>query len=145
MTLQTAMLATLTIVFGVAQYALCLQALRDLARRPRVRGDNKALWGLGILCLPIAGAILYNWMGPTSFINRRAPATDSTSRDCRREPAVLHPSPANVTPISAAHSVRQRRAGGPGNSGNSGNSGNGGGDDVLPSAPGRARAGRTGS
>ena len=56
MSLQTAMLATLIVIAGAAQYTLCYQALRDLRRRPRVRGDNKALWGLGILCVPIAGA-----------------------------------------------------------------------------------------
>lgn len=132
MTLHTAILAILIVMFGVAQYALCVQALRDLARRPRVRGDNKALWGLGILCFPIAGAILYNWMGPTSFIHRRAPTRDFTSEP-RDEPAFLHPSPPNVTPISAAPSARRRRAS---------KSGAGGGS---PSSPGRARAGRTGT
>ena len=132
MTLQTAMLAILIVTLGTAQYALCGQALRDLARRPRVRGDNKALWGLGILCLPIAGAILYNWMGPTSFINRQAPSADSASPGHGREPTVLHSSPANVTPISAARSVRQRRS-------------DYDGADPTPSAPSRVKAGRTGS
>lgn len=105
MTLQTALLATLTIVLGAAQYALCVQAIQDLQRRPRVRGENKVLWGLGILCLPIAGAIVYNWMGPTSFIHR--PVSAAPGQDDPR-PGVLSPS-ATITPISAARSARRRR------------------------------------
>jgi hypothetical protein len=109
MTTQTAILATLIVILGAAQYALCFQALRDLVHRPRVRGDNKVLWGLGILCIPIAGALVYNWMGPTSFIRRpMAPAYRET------EPAepgmrVLQPLGNNVTPITAARAGRRRR------------------------------------
>jgi hypothetical protein len=107
MTLQTAMLATLITILGAAQYALCIQAIRDLVRRPRVRGENKVLWALAILCVPIAGAIVYNWMGPTSFIHR--PLTSNIAEpfsDQRTTPAF---GAANITPISAARSARRRK------------------------------------
>ncbi len=108
MTLQTAMLATLIVILGAAQYALCVQALRDLVRRPRVRGENKVLWGIGILCVPIGGAIVYNWMGPTSFIHR-SPAANMQSPH-HGDPAAEHQSGSmNITPISAARSARRRR------------------------------------
>lgn len=101
MDVQTAMLATLIVILGAAQYALCVQALRDLVRRPRVRGENKVLWGLGILCVPIAGAIVYNWMGPTSFMHRPLATTlRSTARGV---------SASNVTPIATARAARRRR------------------------------------
>lgn len=107
MTLQTAMLATLIIILGAAQYALCVQAMRDLVRRPRVRGENKVLWGLGILCVPVAGAIVYNWMGPTSFLHRPA------SSGLQGTPTTSHSAPefpiSNITPITAARSARRRR------------------------------------
>lgn len=109
MTTQTAIFATLIVVLGAAQYALCYQALRDLVHRPRVRGENKVLWGLGILCIPIAGALVYNWMGPTSFIRRPvAPAFRDTGP---AEPGmrVLQPLGNNVTPITAARASRRRR------------------------------------
>jgi hypothetical protein len=70
MSLQTIVLATLITAIGGAQYALMVHAIRDLIRRPRVRGGNKVSWGLAILCVPIAGALIYGWMGPTSFIRR---------------------------------------------------------------------------
>ena len=104
MTMQTAMLATLIVILGAAQYALCVQAIRDLIRRPRVRGENKVLWGLGILCVPIAGAIVYNWMGPTSFMQRPV-----TSPRTLEHPADTFTSSSNVTPISAARSARRQR------------------------------------
>ncbi len=100
MTLQTAMLATLILILGAAQYALCVQAIRDLVRRPRVRGENKVLWAMVILCLPIGGAIVYNWMGPTSFIHRSAPGYAG---------ADAQGAGATITPISAARSARRRR------------------------------------
>jgi uncharacterized membrane protein YcjF (UPF0283 family) len=103
MSFQTAMLATLVILFGVAQYALCIQSLRDLMRRARVRGNNKVLWALVILCVPIVGALTYNWMGPTSFRHRPLATTaihSSIADDDYRG--------SNVTPITAAPSVRKQ-------------------------------------
>jgi hypothetical protein len=83
-TLQTWLLAFGIVLWAVAQYGLAYWTLRDLSRRPRVRGDNKVLWALLILTVPLVGALLYTWMGPTSFLPRptRAaapadPATDS--------------------------------------------------------------------
>lgn len=108
MTLQTAMLATLIMILGAAQYALCVQAIRDLVRRPRVRGDNKVLWAMGILCFPIGGAILYNWMGPTSFIHRPLAVHDQAHGHGHPTSSANGPS-ATITPISAARSARRRR------------------------------------
>jgi uncharacterized membrane protein YhaH (DUF805 family) len=68
--LQTSLLVLAILLWTVAQYGLAYRALRDLARRPRVRGDNKVVWALVILILPFVGALLYAWMGPTSFLPR---------------------------------------------------------------------------
>ncbi len=105
MSLQTVLLALLVVLFGTAQYTLMVQALRDLARRTRVRGDNKVLWGIVILTVPIAGALLYSWMGPTSL--RRRDAATIPSRSIRRTAAGpdLH---SNVTSINAARNRRER-------------------------------------
>jgi hypothetical protein len=105
--MSTIMMATLILILGAAQYALCVQAMRDLVRRPRVRGENKVLWALLILCLPIAGAIVYNWMGPTSFMHR--PVLSSGLRNDAALPEI-DPYPtygphSNVTPINAARST----------------------------------------
>jgi hypothetical protein len=67
---QTWLLATLVILWIAAQYGLAIWALRDLWHRPRVRGDNKVLWALLILIVPILGPILYSSLGPTSFLAR---------------------------------------------------------------------------
>ena len=81
--LQTWLLVLGVVVWGAAQYGLVYWTLRDLARRPRVRGDNKIVWALVILTLPLAGALLYAWMGPTSFLPRppRTPASSFTPTD----------------------------------------------------------------
>ena len=70
--LETWLLALGIIVWGSVQYALIVWTLRDLLRRPRVRGDNKVVWALVILTLPMAGALLYASIGPTSFLPRPA-------------------------------------------------------------------------
>ncbi len=114
--MQTFLIATLVLSGGVAQYILMAQAIKDLMRRPRVRGDNKVLWGLVILCVPLAGALVYTWMGPTSFMRRtsdrtRIPATQPRSPD--RAPVrlnggrIVHPS--NVTSIRTARSYPRER------------------------------------
>ena len=87
MTWQTGLLVILVILWTVAQYGLAAHALRDLRRRPRVRGDNKVVWALVILGVPIAGALVYTVYGPTSFIRRdrprpiASPARKQTSPD----------------------------------------------------------------
>lgn len=122
MSLQTMLLATLIVSFGAVQYTLMTHAIRDLLHRPRVRGGNKVSWGLAILCLPIAGALIYGWMGPTSFI-RRATIDSSGDADADtssvplpslRTRTPVHsgssrslPAPRrNVTPIRSARSAR---------------------------------------
>lgn len=114
MNFQTLALATLIVAFGVTQYTLMVQAIRDLIRRPRVRGGNKMSWALLILCVPIAGAFLYSWMGPTSFLRHRtATATrQPTESVLRRADQLQGPRPSNVTPLrpTAESSVRGRTA-----------------------------------
>ncbi len=40
MSVPTVVAVIAVVGLGAAQYILAIQALRDLARRPRVRGDN---------------------------------------------------------------------------------------------------------
>jgi hypothetical protein len=104
---QTLFLALLVVLYGTAQYVLMAQALRDLARRTRVRGNNKVLWGIVILTIPIAGALLYSWMGPTS-LRRRAGAPDYAPMHRRIPAGPIHDG--NVTSIRAARDRRERAA-----------------------------------
>lgn len=103
MTIQTAIAIAIVVGFGAAQYTLMYGALRDLIRRTRVRGGNKAAWALVIMCLPVIGPLVYSWMGPTSL--RRRPAT--TDRPVTRRSmhyAGRTPPRRNVTPIGDARS-----------------------------------------
>ncbi len=76
--LRTWLLVLAIVVWAAIQYGLTYWTLRDLLRRPRVRGDNKIAWALLILTLPVVGALLYASVGPTSFLPRpRPPATDA--------------------------------------------------------------------
>lgn len=110
MSLQTLLLATLVVGYGAAQYALMVHAMRDLLNRPRVRGGNKVLWGLAILCIPVGGALLYGWMGPTSFLRRptrassMAPILPRISSD---RPSAL--GSRKITPIRPAVATSARR------------------------------------
>lgn len=110
MTVQTALAIALVVGFGAAQYILMYQALGDLLRRTRVRGDNKVAWGLLILCVPIIGALVYGWMGPTSLMRRSVPNSEIDT------PSRLHPSSGrvaarrNITPISDARRSRRTTA-----------------------------------
>ena len=70
MSLERWLLAILIVLLAVLQYGLVVYTLRDLVRRPTVRGDNKTAWGILILALPFAGALIYTVMGPTSFLPR---------------------------------------------------------------------------
>jgi hypothetical protein len=107
MTVQTALAIALVVGLGAAQYILAFQSLRDLARRPRVRGGNKVAWALLILCIPIAGALIYGWMGPTSLL--RKPQAPSSHPPVRRSFHYAGRTAArrNITPISDA----RKRAG----------------------------------
>lgn len=114
---QTLIIAALVILGGVVQYILMAQAIKDLLGRPRVRGDNKVLWGLVILCVPVIGALIYNWMGPTSFLQRASslprkvtppqPMSSFYSPE-RHHHRILRP--ANVTQIRAARSLRSQQS-----------------------------------
>ncbi len=87
MSWQRWVLAAAVVVVGAAQYGLVVYALRDLARRPRVRGDNKVVWALVILALPFVGALLYAAVGPTSFLPRDEPlAPNAVDRLWKRRP-----------------------------------------------------------
>lgn len=110
MSLQTFLLATAIVGFGAAQYALMFHAMRDLLHRPRVRGGNKVLWGLVILCIPIGGALLYSWIGPTSFLHRpsrtlRLPDSLPRIASDRRSPS----SSQKITPIRQPGSMPRGR------------------------------------
>ena len=64
------LLIILVIIWMAAQYGLAAWALRDLWRRPRVRGEKKFVWALVILIVPVLGPVLYSSLGPTSFLPR---------------------------------------------------------------------------
>jgi hypothetical protein len=104
MSVQTLALALAVIAFGAAQYTLVYLTIRDLMRRPRVRGNNKVSWGLLILCVPIVGALAYGWLGPTSFLQSRA-AQRATQQAAEQDPIIRYttelpePRPHNVTPL----------------------------------------------
>lgn len=103
MSVQTLLLIALTIGLAIAQYGLAWFALHDLAQRSRVRGGNKVLWGLLVLCLPLAGAVVYSWMGPMGF-RRRLPASSSllvnpVLATARSRDDLPGDPPPNVTPI----------------------------------------------
>jgi hypothetical protein len=103
-------LAAIAIIgFGAAQYTLMYNAIRDLLRRSRVRGGNKVLWGLVILCLPILGALMYSWMGPTSLLSRQ-PRTILAQSFPSAPPEPERSRPANITPITSAPSARRTRS-----------------------------------
>ncbi|MFL5759148.1 MAG: PLD nuclease N-terminal domain-containing protein [Thermomicrobiales bacterium] len=78
----TWLLALLILIAAAVQYGLMFYAIRDLLRRPSVRGDNKVIWAFVILTLPFVGALLYLTMGPTSFLPRpnRPPAFAEAGR-----------------------------------------------------------------
>lgn len=107
MTVQTAFAIALVAGLGAAQYILAFQSLRDLARRPRVRGGNKIAWALLILCLPIAGALIYSWMGPTSLLRRPQAPPSAPPANRPLHYAGRTASRRNITPISDA----RRRSG----------------------------------
>ena len=64
--LKTTLLICAVVLWAVVQYGLMFWALRDLRQRRSVRGGNKVLWALFILCLPVAGALIYAAAAPTT-------------------------------------------------------------------------------
>ncbi len=71
--LRTVLLALALLLWIAVQYGLIAWSLRDLSRRPRVRGGNKAAWTLLILIVPIVGPLVYAVYGPASFLSRPVP------------------------------------------------------------------------
>lgn len=67
MTWQRSILIAAILLFAAVYYGLAFVALRDLRRRPTVRGQNKTAWALAILCLPLLGATLYGYFGVLGF------------------------------------------------------------------------------
>lgn len=49
----------LIIPLVVIQLGLLIFALLDLVKRPKVRGDNKLLWGILIVVVGIIGPLVY--------------------------------------------------------------------------------------
>ncbi|MGC4193233.1 MAG: PLD nuclease N-terminal domain-containing protein [Thermomicrobiales bacterium] len=107
----------LIVLGGFVQYSLTWLAMKDLVRRPRVRGDNKMAWALVVLCVPILGALYYDWNGKIGF-RTRAGARPAASHRVALRPDDLLPSlpdlnpapPTNVTSIRSARSYRERQA-----------------------------------
>jgi hypothetical protein len=112
MDLKSLALAAVIVAFGAAQYTLVVQAIRDLIRRPRVRGGNKMSWAILILCVPILGAFFYSWMGPTSFLRRGAslPPRRLTDPVTERASQAAELRPENVTPIHGRRTPTPARA-----------------------------------
>ena len=68
--MQTALLICAVLLWAGVQYGLMAWAVRDLLRRPSVRGNNKMLWAILILTIPIAGALIYAVMAPVTPFTR---------------------------------------------------------------------------
>ncbi len=64
--LQTALLICAVLLWAGVQYGLMVWAMRDLLRRARVRGENKVLWALLILIVPVLGALIYSVAAPAT-------------------------------------------------------------------------------
>jgi len=83
--LKTLLLILAVLLWAGVQYGLMTWALRDLMRRPRVRGENKMLWGLLILTVPVIGSVFYISVAPVSPMARAprliVPPRRLTARD----------------------------------------------------------------
>lgn len=64
--LKTFLLICAVLLWASVQYGLMAWAIRDLMRRPRVRGGNKVMWAMLISILPILGPLIYAVAAPTS-------------------------------------------------------------------------------
>jgi hypothetical protein len=64
--LGTFLLICAVLLWAGVQYGLMVWAVRDLIRRPSVRGNNKILWGMLILTVPVLGALIYAVVAPVS-------------------------------------------------------------------------------
>jgi hypothetical protein len=68
--LKTVLLICAVLLWAGVQYGLMVWAVRDLMRRSRVRGNNKILWGMVILTVPIFGALIYAVAAPAGPLVR---------------------------------------------------------------------------
>jgi hypothetical protein len=68
--LKTLLLICAVLLWAGVQYGLMAWAVRDLVRRPRVRGDNKILWAMLILTVPVIGALFYAAVAPMTPVAR---------------------------------------------------------------------------
>ena len=68
--LKTVLLVFAVVLWAGVQYGLMAWAVRDLIRRPRVRGDNKMLWVILILTVPVIGALFYSAVAPMTPMAR---------------------------------------------------------------------------
>lgn len=68
--LKTVLLVFAVLLWAGVQYGLMAWAVRDLVQRPRVRGDNKMLWGILILTVPVIGALFYVAVAPVTPMAR---------------------------------------------------------------------------
>ena len=62
--LKTVLLICAVLLWAGVQYGLMAWAMRDLLRRPHVRGGNKIAWAMLILTVPILGALIYAMTAP---------------------------------------------------------------------------------
>ena len=76
MSWQRSLLIAAILLFAAVYYGLAFVALRDLTRRPSVRGENKTAWALAILCLPILGATIYGYFGAIGATSRYARSSE---------------------------------------------------------------------
>jgi hypothetical protein len=83
-----------------AHYGLIALAMRDLLRRPAVRGGNPVAWGLVILGVPIAGPLAYAALHPGVLPAR--PPRPRPARRPRRAALSAGTCPAGVCPPDPA-------------------------------------------
>ena len=88
--LGTGLLILIVLILAAAYYWLAGLALRDLLRRPAVRGDNKVAWDWQLCASPFVGALLYGYMGAVSFLPR-TPTSVSTLAGTARSIADRRP------------------------------------------------------
>jgi hypothetical protein len=70
---ERAVLIGLLVFLAGCHYVLAWYSLQDLTRRTAVRGGNRTFWGLFILIVPLAGALVYGMYGPQGFLSRDRP------------------------------------------------------------------------
>jgi hypothetical protein len=68
--LETALLVCAVLLWLGMHYGLIVWAMRDLMRRPEVRGKNKVLWAFLILIVPVIGPIVYSIAAPVTPLVR---------------------------------------------------------------------------